>query len=246
MIRFPDQRFAAFVLCNTPADATTLAQAVAGVLLSTELGPLPPDSVADVVATPAADLATLPGVYRAAATPWNILRIIANEGTLEEALDDERFPLTRLGNGQYHSGGLFYRFTTPPSGGATRLTITARDLREELERAPPTESWRPPTVALRAMAGTFYSPDVDAAWDLVVDRDGLVLRRPGANIRLTPVLPGAFVGNYRTGEASFPIGLEFPMAPGAPAYFVATGLPNFEAVRGLRFDRIGRPPTSGL
>jgi CubicO group peptidase (beta-lactamase class C family) len=246
MIRFPDQRFAAFVLCNTPADATDLAEAVAGVLLSTELGPRRPDSVADVVATPAEDLVTLPGVYRADPTPWNIVRIIAKGETLEEALDDERFPLTRLRNGQYHSGGLFYRFTIPPSGGSTRLTITARDQREELERAPPTDSWRPTTAALRAMAGTFYSPDVDAAWDLVVERDGLVLRRPGADITLTPVVPGAFVGNYRAGEAMFPIGLEFPMAPGTPASFVATGLHNFEAVRGLRFDRIGRAPTSGL
>lgn len=211
-------------------------------LLSDMMEPMPTDSTRDTVATPAVDLATLPGVYRAPETPWNIWQIVAKNGRLHDVVPDTSFPMTRLRNGQYYSDGVFYRFTASGSGKTAHMTFTARDVREELDRAPNSRLWQPQPSTLRALTGTFYSAESGAIWEIAIDRGELVLRRPGAaDTPLTPVVPGWFFGNLRLPDASTSIGLEFPRGTTSASHFMMTALPNFEIVRNLRFDRVGRP-----
>ena len=236
MIRFPVQRAAVFVLCNTPADATALAEAVAGVFLAADLTPMPPDSTAQTVETPPDDTA-FAGTYANPEIPWDVIRIVAKDGRIEELLPDAAYPLVKLRNGQYYSEGTFYRFSPAASGRPAHLTLTAKDLRQELDRAPTAPLWRPENSVLRGLTGSYYSEEIDAAWDIGLERDTLVLRRPHGNIPLIPVLPLAFIGNYRTPDGQmFPMGIEFATEAGRPT-LRATGLKNFEIVRRLRFDR---------
>ena len=94
---------------------------------------------------------------------------------------------------------------------------------------------------LRIVCGN-YSAEAGAMWEIVVTRGAMAVRRPGAaDTRLAPTIPGWFTGNFRHDNDVIPIGVAFPRGAASASHFLVTALPNFEIVRNLRFDRVGKP-----
>ncbi len=242
LIRFPDQRLAVATLCNvTPSHPRYLAQAVAERSLRRQLGPAVSDSVTDIVAPPPGEMEQLSGYYGEPSEAWNLAHFEVRQGALHEVLGGEAFRLDRLDNGQYHSEGVFYTFARTADGSPASVTLRTLGSSEQLARMPAEALWRPDAATLAALAGTWYSRELDAAWDLVVTTEGLGFQFDGGFKRLWPMQQDGFIAMLGTGAEFLMAGLTVHRdGAGLPVALVVDAEPTYEAVRGVRFGRVPR------
>jgi hypothetical protein len=135
-----------------------------------------------------------------------------------------------------------YLFDGGPDSTARVRVVYAGDTLERLERVADSLVWRPAAARLAEYAGRWYSPDLDAAWELAVRGDRLVLRRrDGRALTLRPAAPDEFVRGFGWWAEPLIARLRFHRdASGAVTHFTVSTPPGEDSVRDLRFDRL--PP----
>lgn len=227
-IRFPEDSLTVTVLCNAFDIAPTpLALRVADLYL--EGG----DSAAVVVEapdrTPAIAPRSLAGLYWHAVTGNAYTFFFENDRLLLDGGGEGKFPLAPL-------GGNAYRLTAAPRRYV--LTFLRRPggllgVEENIEGSPKRTFERVPDAAragtlLSALAGTYYSPELEVTWTFVL-RDGkLVLQRH----RMNPDSLSHLFGDVFQSRHGFL--LEF--SPGRSGKAAAVDV-STERVRRLRFTR---------
>ncbi|MBA3884197.1 MAG: beta-lactamase family protein, partial [Acidobacteria bacterium] len=104
MLRFPEQRLAVVTLCNTSASHPRyLSQEVAALYLAEQMQSLAVVPARRQVETPQDELVRYAGVYRPLETPWNILRIAARDGALQEVFPDSGWYCQSMSLSKYSS-----------------------------------------------------------------------------------------------------------------------------------------------
>ncbi len=193
--RFADSHVAVSVLCNTPPDPAPagLAQRVADVVLSDRLQPVPPKPATKAAPAPAADLASLPGVYWAPQTE-SLVRIEARGDSLVALRGPQAMPLVPVGQRRYRAGIDPVMLTFSGTGAGRRIVQST-----EGERASVTwevmPAWaHPPTAAeLQPFAGRYYGEEVDNTYTISLRGDTLHLRwRKSPDLTLRPAFADAF------------------------------------------------------
>jgi CubicO group peptidase (beta-lactamase class C family) len=235
-IRFPEDSLSVVVLCNAFDIAPTpLALQVADLYLPTSAGAttVPPVSATEVV--PAPDVSsgipvkTLAGLYWDS-TSGGLHRFFEENGQL--VLDgggEGRFPLAPLGNNAYRLTAAPRRFVftfvqRPGAPIALEVDVEGSPLRT-YARVPETKRAATP---LGALAGTYYSRELDVTWTFVLQAGKLVLQRP----RVEPSPLTNLFGSVFQSENGFV--LEFSCdKSGKPVSVDVTT----ERVRRLRFTR---------
>jgi hypothetical protein len=169
LLRFPEQRFTAAVLCNDgSANSTQLAQRVAEVYLGAEMAPVESRAAAaaptPAIALPDAELARHAGLY------WNE----QNEERLAVVHAPGRLTLTGLGAPMALRHLDAASFEAPAAGvrlafGRGTLLVTGSDGRTTTYQAVATTP--PSAAALAALAGRYASDEADAEVEIRI-RDG--------------------------------------------------------------------------
>jgi CubicO group peptidase (beta-lactamase class C family) len=252
-LRFPEQRFTVATLCNSDAlEAPRLAESVADIYLAADMSPhhrrLPPPAA---VAMSSEELTRYTGTYRSIDDPWNVGSLEVRQGVLgeiipDDATDEAFYPMTPAGDGLFFevgrtgNVGLFtFRPSTP--GGPLRLGISWNEGPIELsERVTDSAVWRPSAATVAEYAGTWFSPDLDASWQLETRGARLVLRRRGrTDLTLRPVARDRFLRGFGSdGEVS--VRLQFHRdGAGELSELTVSTLPGEDSVRNLRFTRLG-------
>lgn len=196
LMRFPQQRFSAIVLCNlSSSQPGELARKVAELYLEKEMRPVekPLTPAPPPAAVSAVEIGPESGLY------WDpesddLLRIRAEKGRL----------LARHGEGKEYEllpagTGRFVRKEDPDSVFVVSKESTGeRALRLESKEEPPSlyrgvAEWSPSPAALAGYAGDYDSAELDVRWALELENGRLRLRRRGANVStLKPVFADAF------------------------------------------------------
>jgi len=239
--RFPDHHLSVAVLCNVSTSAPgSLALEVADLYLADHLAPVPEAPEAD----PAAARETTAGgveeveLRRAAGHYWN-----AEEGLVREIAlaggrlfyvrsAESRNELAPLGDGRFRMLDVpvevTVRFAAAGGGEGPRMTLeVAGEEPATLERYEPA---RPSQEDLAALAGEWYSGELDATRRLVLRDGGLVLEGRREDVALRPVVPDVFAADALV--------LRFRRAPSGQ---VAELLVDAGRVRNLRFVRRAAP-----
>jgi CubicO group peptidase (beta-lactamase class C family) len=233
-IRFPDDSLSVVVLCNAFDIAPTpLALQVADLYLPAAAGATtaPPVSATQVVPDVSSRIPvkTLAGLYWDSTT-GGLHRFFEENGQL--VLDgggEGRFPLAPLGNNAYRLTAAPRRFvfTFVQRSGvpiALKLDVEGSPLRT-YARVPDAKR---AATSLGALAGTYYSRELDVTWTFVLRAGKLVLQRP----RVEPSPLTNLFGNVFQSENGFV--LEFSRdKSGKPVSVDVTT----ERVRRLRFTR---------
>jgi len=196
LARYPDQRLSLAIVCNlASANPATLARPVVDLLLGTTQQAGSPAS-APGIAVPESELVALAGRYRAPATE-DILRLAVRNGGL--TLDGfGNTPLVALSRDRFQLPGLAELSFDPATAGKPR---TRRLVRVEVDttvyQAVPEVSLSPAQLA--EFAGSYYSEELDATYQVAARDSGLVVRvGEGAEQKLVPVVPEVFRGNQFT------------------------------------------------
>ncbi len=254
MTRYPDHSFAVATLCNTDRlEPWRLGQAAADLYLGAFMTPARPQPVAPAAVVESVEaLARFSGVYRSADEPWILMPIEVRSGALGEVLfdpvDDEWFEIiTPSGGGRFFQIGTtgnigLYNFGTVASGGPMRLDITwsgaMGDFSQSLERVD-SAIWRPSAAALAEYAGTWFSQELDASWQLEQRGERLLLRRRGQiDLTLRPVERDYFVRAFGAGLVGELRGQRDDA--GMLTHFTVSTPPGEESARDVRFIRV--PP----
>ena len=193
-IRFPAEQLTVTVLCNAFDIAPTpLALQVADLYLPrAEEAPAPPSLTPPGSGAPE-NAAALAGLY------WNEKTMQGNRFFYEHGkliLDggEGKFELRSLGNNAYRimeapRRFVFTFFTRPDGSRAVRVDVEGSPV-QELSRVSET---KPSVAALRALAGSYYSPELDVTWTFVVRDGALVLERHRSKpTPLSPVFGNTF------------------------------------------------------
>ncbi|MEO7610830.1 MAG: serine hydrolase domain-containing protein, partial [Gemmatimonadales bacterium] len=253
IIRFPDQHLTVAVMCNAEhLSAGRLGESVAAIYLGTMMRPATPVPVPPLaVAVSAESLHRYAGVYRPIDMPWMVVPIEMRNGTLVEMLshetrDDTTMVMTPAGDGRFFEIGStgnvgMFTFSVPAGGGPMRLATSWNGgPAEELERVPDSLVWRPGR-AVGEYQGTWYSPDLDAVWQLVM-RDGrqLVLRRHGVpDHTLRPVTPDVFTRGFGPWASATSIQIEFHRnARGTITHLTVSTPPGEDSAVGVEFNKV--------
>lgn len=251
-IRFPEQRFTVATLCNSDSlAASRLAESVADLYLGAQMSPesrrsQPPAAVA----MSPQELTRYAGIYRPIDDPWNLWPLEVRQGVLGEVLFDDAtdeafYPMTPAGDGRFFEVGRtgnvgLFTFRPSASGGRLRLEISwNQEPIDTSERVTDSAVWRPPAAAVAEYAGTWFSPDLDAGWQLETRGARLVLRRRGqVDLALRPVARDRFLrGLGPDGEVS--VRLQFHRdSAGRLSELTASTPPGEGSVRNLRFTRL--------
>jgi CubicO group peptidase (beta-lactamase class C family) len=178
LVRFPDERFSAVVLCNQRGgiDATSLALSVARIYLDAEFvaARRPPSAATLSIVPPnvAPPVSSYTGTYWDDET-GNVLKLALTGGvlTVVDPSDVEVGPLERTASRTFRRGGSSYTFS-----GLDEVRIAAASGQPERFVRVAEEPVGTPTVDF---AGVFESPDLDASWTFRADAGKLVLRRKG-------------------------------------------------------------------
>lgn len=255
-LRFPEQRFTVTTLCNSDAlDASRLAERVADIYEDTYLvfkqsapnrRPTPPQAVT----MSSSDLARFTGTYRSIDDPWSVGRIELRQGVLGEVLfegstDDAFYPMTPAGDDRFFEVGRtgnvgIFTFRSSSSGSSLLLESSWNDGPiSRSERIDESAVWRPSSAALAEYAGTWFSADLDASWQLETRGTRLVLRRRGLDdFALGPVTRDRFVRGFGVdGELSVRMQFHRDRAGKVSELTVSTP-PGEDAVRDVRFVRL--------
>jgi len=230
LYRYPARDVAIALLCNVGSiDPAAVARGVAeavlgGALAANEPAPRP-------VSVDAARLTSLAGVYHAPRTE-QVLRLTVREGSLFH--DASRLIPVAPDRFRYPTGNASLIVVGGGNGGPQRLRVESPGDRavEYVRAAPP----RLDATRLASYEGLYRSPELDAEYRVVVERDTLRLSsawRP--SIPLAPLYDDGFAvaGANR-------IRFLRGTGGGVTGFLVWAG-----RVRHLRFERVSEPAASG-
>jgi CubicO group peptidase (beta-lactamase class C family) len=202
--RFPDQHTSVIILCNSDGiSPTELADKVTDIVLAGKFV----DSASHVAAAsrgrasaPAA-ASGLPderfvGTYYASSND-EVSRVVRKDSGLVLEFVGRTLPLKPTGGATYAVTGLpvTIEFVTEGNAPARALRIhVGSELRAEAVRFSPAA---PSVDSLRALVGSYYSPELDVTWPIVLAGDHLELRNTGSQLvditgALSPARPDEF------------------------------------------------------
>jgi CubicO group peptidase (beta-lactamase class C family) len=243
LIRFPEESLSVTVLCNAFDIAPTpLALQVADLYLpATDSAATAPRAPAPEVVhapdvSPNTSARTLAGLYvnRTAGGIQGVHRFFnENEHLVLDGGGEGRFPLAPLGHGAYRltAAPRRYVFTFVQRPGVPIA------VEENIEGSPVRTYTRVPDATraapLQALAGTYYSPELEVTWTFVLHAGKLVLQRH----RMEPdALTDHLFGDVFQSEHGFM--LEFSRGKGGKPSSVDV---TTERVRRIRFTRVRGP-----
>jgi CubicO group peptidase (beta-lactamase class C family) len=189
--RYPGEKTSVIVLCNrSNVNPEALADGVADAVLGAHLAPIPADGAQPAAAPP--DVSTLAGTYWDEAD-GDLLTFEAKDGRLAVVSGERRLPLTASGDGRFASERPYkvqFTFATATDGARRVERIIEERERATYVRQQP---WTPGAAGLLQLAGTWYSDELDAEYDLRVVDGGLArVPRRGSAEPLVPAFEGAF------------------------------------------------------
>jgi hypothetical protein len=196
--RYPRQKTSLIVLCNrSDVNPEALGDGVTDVVLGADLATLSSTAERRPPAVKA-DVSRFTGTYWDEAN-GDLLTLDTKDGALAVASGERRMALTAAGDGQFRTERPYkveFRFVTATDGGMSVERIIAERERTTYVRK---ERWAPTAEALGQLAGTWYSEELDAEYELRLVDGGLarVPRRGPAE----PLLP-AFDGTFAWGDAA--------------------------------------------
>ncbi|HJU89457.1 MAG TPA: serine hydrolase domain-containing protein [Gemmatimonadaceae bacterium] len=236
LIRFPTRRFSVATLCNLgSSDPSALARRVADVYLADVLGPAPTVAArADRTARPttrsalrpSTPLTQLAGLYRNVQSGETIVVSVAGDTAF--VVMSRPHALRFVGNNEF----LFSesddgaRLTIQPATRARARTLTWREDGSTPEVFEGIDAAQPTPAELSAMAGTYFSEELQALYTLAVVDGALELRgRNRPPTRLRPSVrneftsqSGSVVLRFEKPDSTFTLGIG--------------------RVKGLRFERV--------
>jgi CubicO group peptidase (beta-lactamase class C family) len=251
-IRFPEQRFTVATLCNSDSlEAARLAQSVADLYLGAQMSPKTERSQPPAaVAMSTEELSRYGGTYRPIDDPWNLWPIEVRQGVLgeiifDDATDEAFYPMTPAGDGRFFEVGRtgnvgLFNFRPLAPGGPLGLEMSWNEGPIEVsERVSDSAVWRPSDVAVAEYAGTWFSQDLDAGWQLEARGARLVLRRRGQmDLTLRPVARDRFLRGFGP-EGDVSVRLQFHRdSAGRLSELTVSTPPGEDSVRDLRFTRV--------
>jgi len=177
LARFPDQRTSIAVFCNFEgAEAAALSNKVADVLLAGALQAAAPAETEKKGAARPSSYGRFVGSYFADETQ-TVFQVSENAGALILRIGSTSLPLAPVGPTRFAVGNYPVSVEFAADEGST-----ARELRFVVDDDPPTIARRfapmvPDARASSAYAGSFYSPELDVTWSIVVDQGRPALSR---------------------------------------------------------------------
>jgi CubicO group peptidase (beta-lactamase class C family) len=198
LTRFPEQHTSFVVECNR-GDAATgeYVNAVADLVLADhftepaaeeeEEAPAAPRQEREPVELTRNQLARWEGVYASDATS-TVLVFELREVQLFVLVAGQEFPLQAFSETEFQVMGVGVPIVFAEQGGVT--TVTGQENRySRLERAAPS------VTELEAYVGRYWSPEIDAVYEVTLDEDDLMLHQPGRDpITLIPLTADEFQG----------------------------------------------------
>lgn len=235
LIRFPEERISVAVMCNAFDIAPTpLALKVADIFLNRTRNPTSSASIPPTQSAPNQMVNSLAGLYFNDAVAQT-RRFLNKQGKLMlDGGGEGFFELRVLGHNSYQLMAAPRRYV---------FTFVSRGpflvLQEDIEGSPRREYKRvidtkPSLNMLRALEGSYYSPELDVIWKFVLRNGTLVLERH----RMKPVTLSPLFGKVFQAQDFFV--LDFRQDSRAvQLVYIST-----ERARRLRFTRLRSPPTS--
>lgn len=237
VVRYPDQKFAAALLCNVDdAPVGALTQRLADIYLS-DVFTTPPASSATAkqphLSLSAEQLASKIGLYRDPLTE-SVGRIFIRDGKLmasEGAGEgDDAVELTPVSENRFVVSGtpIAAEFVPAAPGRPQEIHVTGAGPKPVVSQQV-TTSFAPSSTELRAFAGEYTSAEVEGGYTVAARASGLLIHIAGrSDIVLQPVYRDAFAGAI-VGVVKF----------SRDAGGVVTGFTaHAPGARGLRFDRV--------
>lgn len=238
MIRFPEQRFSAICLCNLDSiQSPGLTRRVADIYLANEFKESPetaskialPDL--KVVQVPEKNLAVVAGSYFNSASN-NFRRLYVKNGKLIYSRGTSESELAPLGNDHFLMRGtpdrVEIRFKSPRPGAPLQMITTVNGtvamVHDLVESAVYT------AAQLSELTGAYYSAEIDARYDIILQGDQLVLRRKNVDGE-TPLLAQFADAFSAAGTGS--IRFSRDRQKQITGFLLSTG-----RVRRLRFDKM--------
>ena len=182
MVRFPDQRFAVFALCNiSNGELSRLTRQVADIYLAAEFktssstaGLTEPK----VVQVSEQELAAVAGSYFNFANN-NFRRLYVKNGKLIYSRGGSESELAPLGNNRFLMIGvpdqIEISFKSPRTGAPLQMFTAANGKVFIVHDAVKAATYSP--AQLKEFSGTFYSEEIEATYTISLKDDKLVLRR---------------------------------------------------------------------
>lgn len=182
MIRFPDQRFTVYCLCNlSNIESGRLTRQVADIYLAREFKPETSTNASEApkaVQVSERDLALVTGSYFNFANN-NFRRLYVKNGKLMYSRGSSESELAPLGNNRFLMLGVPDRIEISfksPRPGAPRQMFTAANGKVFIIHDAVKEATYTP-AQLKEFTGTFHSREIDATYAINVKDDKLVLTR---------------------------------------------------------------------
>jgi CubicO group peptidase (beta-lactamase class C family) len=238
VVRYPEQQFAVALLCNRgdiAAGVGSLTQRIAEIYLVAALAPSTTSEAAPKeVALSLDQLTSRSGLYRDAVS-GDLLRLLIHDGKLAGSLgagDDPSFDLAPVNEHRFVIRGMTsiaFEFLPRTNAGQQEVHVFGAQPQTLVLRrlAEVTVS----STALRALAGSYRSPELDVTYTLVADERGLTINVQGrGDIALKAIAADTFAASV-LGVVTFL----------RDAHRTVTGFTaDSTNVRGLRFDRVKR------
>ncbi|GFE80531.1 hypothetical protein GCM10011487_25310 [Steroidobacter agaridevorans] len=204
LARFPEQHTSVAVLCNFEgAEASELSEKVADIVLADVLkgadaGGAQKASPGKKAAVKPVPLQRLLGSYFDANTE-TILEVIEQQGALILKIGAMPLPLVATGPASFEVQGFPVKadFSLTGKQAANELKLRIGD--DDAMAATRFTAATPSAEALQSYVGTFYSPELDVTWPLVIDQGKLAVRDEHRKFEtkiqpLAPAMQDAFSG----------------------------------------------------
>ncbi len=194
LIRFPEQRFSVTCLCNTTTHPSELARRVADIYLAKELKD-PTSVLTDerTVELSEEQLASKTGLYWNRENEW-IRKIVLKEGELRMVLTYGRYEMKPLSENRFRLVGrprAEVRFEAATPGSKPRLAENFGG--GKFRFFEPVAQFTPTRTELAAYVGTYVSEEAEATYQVALQDDKLVLKRPRRKAAsLQPLLRDVF------------------------------------------------------
>ena len=202
-LRFPNNDFAVATFCNfTTAGPDTLAKRVAAVWLGNALSPDVATAWQDSLrhapraTVSSASLAPLAGAWRNDLL-GEVRRTDVSRDTLY-MLAGRRMPLVPLGGNHFRAApATLITFEGDSAGAPNRLVVRSATNATTFTRVPLAAA----TAKLGDYVGSYWSPEVEVAWQVRPDSGGLAVMRDGRRVgKLEPVSRDVFLQDGSTVE----------------------------------------------
>ena len=198
LIRFPEQRFSVACLCNTTTQPSELTRRVADIYLAKELKELAPPTVAgESIELSEEQLSSMVGLYWYQENEWT-RKIVLKEGKLRlfmSAMSSRFFEMEPLSANRFRLVGRPRTELHFESATAGTRPILAEDFGGvgEFRIFEPVDPFTPTPAELAEYVGTYFSEEADAVFQVAIQDDRLVLKRPRRDAAsLRPLLLDVF------------------------------------------------------